>query len=196
MLIVVSVVVTVSPGASYEGYTVTWLGDTFLGDRAEQALETHGYDWPFAMLPRLDSSELMVVNCEAPLTLRNELPDADVFYGMGSPIPRYHVYTSRGQVTRYIHRSSPAVADSLAGIGVSVATLANNHALDQGPEGLLDTRAALLSAGIQPVGAGRNAEEALEPFITDTPYGRVAIFAFGEEARRPMRPRTVPASAR
>jgi len=181
LLLAASVLLTATPEAPHDGFEVTWLGDTLLGDRAEETLETYGYDWAFALLPRMDSSEVTVVNCEAPLTVRNELPDVDVFYEPGSPIPRYVVQTSRGEVTRYIHRSSPAAAASLAAIGVNVATLCNNHSLDQGPQGLQDTREALGSAGIAPIGAGLSADEALQPYVADTPYGRLAVFAFGEE---------------
>jgi len=182
---VVLIAAIIVPGLRLEqpgdGFEVIWLGDTLLGDRAEQSLEEHGYDWAFARLPSIDAAALVVVNCESPLTVRNELPDVDVFYEPGSPIARYLIYTSRGEVTRYIYRSSPAAAQAMAGLGVDVATLANNHALDQGIEGLTNTRAALESAGIVSIGSGRSAAEALQPFITDTPHGRLAIFAFGEE---------------
>jgi poly-gamma-glutamate synthesis protein (capsule biosynthesis protein) len=182
LLIADSVMATLAPEASPDSYEVTWLGDTFLGDRAEQLLEEYGYGWAFAELPDAASSDLTVVNYEAPLTMRNELPDGvDVFYKSGSPVARYVVRTSRGEVTRYIHRSSPAAAEALAEDGVDIAVLANNHAMDQGPEGLQDTLQVLETAGIAAVGAGLNGDGALKPVIADSPYGRLAIFAFGEE---------------
>lgn len=179
--IIGSVVMAIIPSDASPGYEITWLGDTFLGDRAEQTLEENGYDWAFAKLPDFGSSHLTVLNAEAPLTSLNELPDTEIIYKPPSPTARYYVYTSRGRVTRYIHRSSPVAAQAFARFGVDIATLGNNHALDQGPQGLADTVAALNAAGIASIGAGQNSAEALKPFITDTPYGRLAIFSFGEE---------------
>jgi hypothetical protein len=188
MLVVVGIVAIIGalamvtrPPEPYSGYEITWLGDTFLGDRAEQTLEEKGYDWAFAKLPDFGSPDLTVLSAEAPLTLINELPDAELFFLPGSPTPRYYVYTSRGRVTRYVLRSSPAAAQAFGDLGVDVVTLGNNHALDQGPEGLEDTIQALRAAGIVYIGAGRNAAQAAKPFITDTPYGHLAIFSFGEE---------------
>ncbi|NLE94468.1 MAG: CapA family protein [Dehalococcoidia bacterium] len=182
LLIADSVMATLAPEAPHDGYEITWLGDTFLGDRAERLLEENGYGWAFAALPDVASSDLTVVNHQAPLTVRNELPDGvDVFYVPDSPLARYRIRTSQGTVTRYIHRSSPAAAEALAEYGVDIAVLANNHAMDQGPEGLQDTLQALETAGIAAIGAGPNRDSALRPVIEESPYGRVAVFAFGEE---------------
>ncbi len=182
LLIADSVMATLAPETPHDGYEITWLGDTFLGDRAEQLLEENGYGWAFAELPEAASPDLTVVNHQAPLTVRNELPDGvEVYYVPDSPLARYRIQTSRGTVTRYIHRSSPAAALALAEYGVDVAVLANNHAMDQGPEGLQDTLQAFAAGGIAAVGAGPNMDAALKPFIEDSPYGRLAIFAFGEE---------------
>ncbi len=65
---------------------------------------------------------------------------------------------------QYVFRSPPdKVAPALARAGFNVVSLANNHTLDYGPEGLEDTRAALDKAGIRHAGAGRNAAEARQP---------------------------------
>ena len=54
----------------------------------------------------------------------------------------------------FFFRAPPCAAELLAGIGVDCVTLANNHALDFGPEALLDTLDHLRAAGIAAVGAG------------------------------------------
>jgi poly-gamma-glutamate synthesis protein (capsule biosynthesis protein) len=51
-------------------------------------------------------------------------------------------------------------AEFLAALGVDLITLANNHVLDAGEEGLRDTLEACATAGIQTVGAGLSAAEA------------------------------------
>ncbi|MDR7537845.1 MAG: CapA family protein [Armatimonadota bacterium] len=62
-------------------------------------------------------------------------------------------------------RASPALAPALRAAGVRVASVANNHALDFGPEGLAQTLQALRGAGIQPVGGGGTVQEALAPAV-------------------------------
>jgi hypothetical protein len=163
-------------------YEVTFLGDTFLGDRAEQVLEEKGYGWALEKLGDLELGDLVVLNAEAPITLLDRRPDSEkVHFSPGSPVARYYVYTSRGRVTRFLHRSSPEAAQALSAFGADLAILANNHALDQGPEGLADTRRNLADAGIPSIGAGSTAAQAAAPYVVETPYGRLGLFAFGEE---------------
>ncbi|MER3412240.1 MAG: poly-gamma-glutamate biosynthesis protein, partial [Thermoleophilia bacterium] len=51
-------------------------------------------------------------------------------------------------------RAPPQAVEVLALLGVDCVTLANNHALDFGPQALLDTFSFLEEAGIAWVGAG------------------------------------------
>jgi poly-gamma-glutamate synthesis protein (capsule biosynthesis protein) len=71
-------------------------------------------------------------------------------------------------------RASPGLARPLREAGVDVATVANNHALDFGPEGLRQTLDVLREAGIRPVGGGENVDEAFAPAIVDLDGTRVA----------------------
>src|SRR5881392_3218974 len=48
----------------------------------------------------------------------------------------------------FFFRAPPVAAERLAELGVDAVTLANNHALDYGPDALLDTLAHLDAAGI------------------------------------------------
>jgi poly-gamma-glutamate synthesis protein (capsule biosynthesis protein) len=60
----------------------------------------------------------------------------------------------------FFFRAPPAAAERLAALGVDAVTLANNHALDYGPDALLDTVSHLAAAGIASVGAGESHERA------------------------------------
>jgi poly-gamma-glutamate capsule biosynthesis protein CapA/YwtB (metallophosphatase superfamily) len=60
----------------------------------------------------------------------------------------------------FFFRSPPAGVEALRAIGTTVAGVANNHALDFGPEALVDTLVHLRDAGIASAGAGMDAEEA------------------------------------
>lgn len=58
-----------------------------------------------------------------------------------------------------------------------VCVLANNHILDYGPTGLADTLRALTAAGIQPVGAGHNADKAKQPAVLGLTENRQIVIA-------------------
>lgn len=65
----------------------------------------------------------------------------------------------------YTFRSPPEAAQALAVGGVDLVTLANNHALDYGPEALLQGIDLLHAAGVATVGGGANEEAAHAPHI-------------------------------
>jgi poly-gamma-glutamate synthesis protein (capsule biosynthesis protein) len=61
-----------------------------------------------------------------------------------------------------------------------VCALANNHVLDFGRQGLLETLDALAGAGLTSAGAGRDADEARRPAVIPVDGGaRVVVFSFG-----------------
>lgn len=60
----------------------------------------------------------------------------------------------------FFFRAPPVAAERLTELRVDAVTLANNHALDYGPDALLDTLAHLAAAGIATVGAGENEDTA------------------------------------
>ena len=66
-------------------------------------------------------------------------------------------------------RAPPAAVETLLHLGVGCVTLANNHALDYGPDALLDTFAHLREAGIAWAGAGEDIEEARSPVVQGLP---------------------------
>lgn len=79
------------------------------------------------------------------------------------------------------YRMHPGNVDVLGAAGLDVCVLANNHALDWGRKGLLETLETLQGAGIAVAGAGRDATEARAPAVPDVGdgEGRVLVFAFG-----------------
>ncbi len=129
-----------------------------LGARAAPILAAHGYDYPFVHVRRfLLEAHLAIGNLEGPLT------------EAGDPYPD----------KRYVFRSPPArVAPALAAAGFDVLTLANNHTMDYGVEGLEQTRAALDAVGIRHAGAGHDLLQARAPAILDAGGHRVAVLAY------------------
>jgi poly-gamma-glutamate capsule biosynthesis protein CapA/YwtB (metallophosphatase superfamily) len=103
-------------------------------------------------------ADLFVLNLECCISAR------------GEPVP--------GRVFHF--RAPPWAAELLARLGVHCVTLANNHALDFGPDALLDTLAHLDAAGIRVVGAGTDGGRARAPIVLDTGGFRLALVAFSD----------------
>ncbi|MEJ2247763.1 MAG: CapA family protein, partial [Acidobacteriota bacterium] len=78
------------------------------------------------------------------------------------------------------YRMHPENIACLNAAGIDVCTLANNHVLDWGYSGLLETLDSLKKAGIKSAGAGRNLYEAQTPAVVNiTSKNRVILFSFG-----------------
>ncbi|WP_163817586.1 CapA family protein [Phytoactinopolyspora alkaliphila] len=106
---------------------------------------------------RLSEADLTIVNLET-----------SVGSG-GTPEPK-----------RYTFQAPPSAFDALAAAGVDVATMANNHAMDYGPEGLNETlaaaeRAAEGSPALSIVGIGEDLEAAFTPALHDIRGTTVAV---------------------
>jgi len=79
------------------------------------------------------------------------------------------------------HRMNPANIKALIAIQPDACVLANNHVLDFGRSGLLETLDVLSGSHYRIAGAGRSLGEALAPAVISIPKtgGRVLVFAFG-----------------
>jgi poly-gamma-glutamate synthesis protein (capsule biosynthesis protein) len=76
----------------------------------------------------------------------------------------------------------PDNAPCLTAARIDCCTLANNHVLDYGAAGLLETLQTLRTWGLGIAGAGRTLAEARAPALLDVPgTGRVVVFGFGTE---------------
>ncbi|MGB8400079.1 MAG: CapA family protein [Bradyrhizobium sp.] len=78
------------------------------------------------------------------------------------------------------YRMSPENAGCLSAAGIDCCVLANNHVLDWGHGGLLQTLATLERLKIKAAGAGRNVSEAAAPAALDlADKARLLVFSFG-----------------
>ncbi len=81
------------------------------------------------------------------------------------------------------YRMHPANTPCLAAAAPDCCVLANNHVLDWGREGLLETLGCLEDAGLQPAGAGRDVESAAAPAIIELGASqRILVFAAATES--------------
>ena len=77
------------------------------------------------------------------------------------------------------YRMNPANAPVLSAAGINVVTLANNHVLDWGYAGLVETVETLTKHHIRYAGAGKDRTEAEAPAIVDVGgRSRVIVFSF------------------
>ena len=146
-------------------------GDTMLGRGVAERLETVGVDALFAaeIVEAVRSADLAVLNLECCISAR------------GEPVP--------GAVFHF--RAPPWATQVLVDLGVDCVTLANNHALDFGPDALVDTLAHLDAAGIRVVGAGTDVERARTPVVLQSGGFRLGVVALTDHpqgyAARPDR---------
>jgi len=78
----------------------------------------------------------------------------------------------------YSFRCPPESLVPMRSAGVDVVSLGNNHSGDYSAEGLLDGKANVLAAGLQPIGAGANLAEANLAAFFDLGGRRVAVMGF------------------
>jgi poly-gamma-glutamate synthesis protein (capsule biosynthesis protein) len=78
------------------------------------------------------------------------------------------------------YKMSPKNSPCLTAGGIDCCTLSNNHLLDWGIPGLIETLETLDKSGIKHAGAGRNVREAQAPAILEVGEGRrVIVFGLG-----------------
>lgn len=125
--------------------TLALAGDTMLGRGVAERLRTAAPHTLFA--PRIkevvDEADAFVVNLECCVSAR----------GQRWPDP----------TKKFFFRAPPRAVEALTWLGVDCVTLANNHALDYGPDALRDTIDTLTRGEIAVVGAGRNVAAARRP---------------------------------
>lgn len=78
------------------------------------------------------------------------------------------------------YRMHPRNVACLSAAGIDCCLLANNHVLDWGHAGLIETLDVIKAEGIKPVGAGKDRYEAVAPAIFKIAgKGRLVILAYG-----------------
>lgn len=80
------------------------------------------------------------------------------------------------------YRMHPGNVGCLTAARIDVCAVANNHVLDYGRPGLVETLETLGRAGVKVAGAGRDVAEARRPAVVELAAGgRIIVIAFGAE---------------
>lgn len=137
---------------------LAFLGDLMLGRGTSDALRRQSPEWFWGdVLPMLRGCDAVLANLESPLTAAGE---------------RWW------KTWKFFHfRADPAAARILQAGNVRFVCLANNHMLDYGAAGLLDTLATLDCAGIVHAGAGRDLAEATSGRLLEAGGLRLGLLA-------------------
>ena len=137
-----------TPTPEPEAVTLAFAGDVHAEGPSGDALR--------AGLPSireaLASADLTVVNLETAVTDR------------GTPADK-----------QFVFRAPASTLSSLKDAGVDVVSLANNHGLDFGREGLDDTLAAARAAGLPLVGLGQDEDAAYAAHVAEVKGQRIAV---------------------
>src|SRR4030042_2350299 len=114
-----------------------------------------------SILTLFDHADFRIVNLETPITIKNK---QNKILKTGP-----HLCTTKA-----------TILPSLEKLRINLVTLANNHIMDYGRPGLLDTLTSLKGAEIATVGAGLNLRDAARPFILEKERLRIGILNFAE----------------
>jgi poly-gamma-glutamate synthesis protein (capsule biosynthesis protein) len=121
------------------------LGDVMLGRKVGEVLSSDGPAALFSndLISALAEADAVLANLECCISTRGEpWPDPDKPFFFRAPL---------------------GAVDALRRLGVTIVTLANNHALDFGSDALADTLELLHDAGIETTGAGEDVDAARRP---------------------------------
>ncbi len=136
---------------------LTFVGDIMMSGNVEKTLLANSYDYPYKHVSSLFlQDDITIANLETPITAT----------GVAA------------QNKAYVYKSSPLAVPAMKNAGIDVVNLANNHSMDQGVPGLLDTFDALDENRIEYVGAGKDASRAYSPVFIEKNGIKIAILGF------------------
>ncbi|MFG6116716.1 CapA family protein [Halobacillus sp. MO56] len=138
--------------------TLTFTGDVLFAWSLEQTVAESGFEYPFQHVKDYFlQDDFTFVNFETPATERGVKEDKI-----------------------YNFRTKPDAMDALANVGVDGVALANNHTLDFGIDGLLDTLHFADEAGLAAIGGGANENQAYQAYETTIQDKKVAFLNFSK----------------
>ncbi|MCP4381146.1 MAG: CapA family protein [Hyphomicrobiales bacterium] len=152
-----------------------FVGDLLLGRKVRRKIiEGQPPDFMWGDLrPRQLATDAMIGNLECPITTHA---------------------TKWNKLKTFYFRTDPKAIDHLHAGNFRCVALANNHLVDYGNQGLIDTRNYLESAGIAFAGAGIDGDQALEPTVFSAGQMKIGFMSITNTvpafAAKPGRPGT------
>lgn len=137
--------------------SISLVGDILMDGSVKRQINENGYDYPWEYVAKyFQEDDISIGNLETSITLGGaKWPDK-----------------------QFNFRSDPENLEAMKKAGIDVVSLANNHSLDYGYEGLLDTLNYIDKSGIYRVGAGKDYKEAVEEVVIEKNGYKVGILGF------------------
>ncbi len=142
-----------SPLGSGQTVTIAFAGDASFEGLTDRLL-TNPTGLLSAVSPLLSAADVTMVNLEAALGIA------------GSP-----------EAKAFNFRVPAEALVALDSAGVDVVTMANNHGMDYGPEGLQESLRIRVDTGFPILGIGQDDDEAYEPWIIEVKGQRIGFIA-------------------
>lgn len=122
---------------------IGFAGDVMIGRLVNETIQQRGYSYPWGnTISLLKKPDITLINLETTLTTQT------------LAVPKVFNF-----------KASPSSVKTLQEANIDIVNLANNHVLDFGQKGLLETIDVLDSANIKHIGAGKNIQETQQPVI-------------------------------
>jgi poly-gamma-glutamate capsule biosynthesis protein CapA/YwtB (metallophosphatase superfamily) len=137
--------------AAKEPITLAFAGDTHFYAQLAARLASPGTALG-PTIPVLKSADFSMVNLETAITTR------------GTKAPK-----------EYNFRAPATAFTALKAAGIDVVSMANNHGMDFGRVGLVDSLAAIKRSGYPVVGIGKDADEAYRPYYKTVKGTKLAV---------------------
>lgn len=142
----------------YDKITISLTGDVSYSSYVKNKIKQFGVGYPMENVREIfKNDDITFINLETAIT-------------------DYNVPANTKKEYNFASDSNTAI--ELLNSSVEIVSLANNHTLDYGQKGLLDTMNLLDTAGIQYVGGGRNLNEAMSAKIIDIKNKKIGFLAF------------------
>lgn len=143
--------------SNHKPVTIGFAGDVMIGRSVNDKISATDYSYPWGnVLPLFKSTDLNLINLEAPLTQ----------------------HRTQQQKKMINLKADPNKIQTLIDARIDVVNLANDHILDFWEEGMLETIELLNKSGIKHVGAGVTINQAGQPVIMTLNDITIGILGF------------------
>ncbi|CAI8897610.1 PGA_cap domain-containing protein [Bacillus sp. IT-79MI2] len=119
--------------------TITFSGDTMFDWNLRPAIQKNGADYPFQHVKdEITKADISFINLESAFTTREKKAPGQSFW----------------------IKSDPSTLQAIKNTGYDIVNIGNNHTLDYGQDGLMDTISHVEKLKLPYIGAGKNADDA------------------------------------
>lgn len=137
--------------------SISIVGDILMDSSVRAQINKNGIEYPWEMVKEyFQNDDITIGNLETSITTRG----------------------TKWEDKQFNFRSDPNNLKAMKEAGIDVLGLANNHTLDYGYEGLLDTLSYLDKNDIKRAGGGKNKQEAMEGAIIEKNGLKIGVLSF------------------